>query len=355
MKQTLYVSSYTTYPPADGKTAEGLYLFTMDDETGHLKRVLAADAGQNPAFLAVSSGRNRLYVGNESGDGEVSAFAIHPQRGEVRLLNRQKVQGADPCYVSLDPSERWLLVACYSSGTISIFPLDDDGRLGALAERVQHEGDGPNKPRQDKAHMHCIRFDPSGQYVLAVDLGLDQVFVYRMDSQTGKLTAHQPDGYHGRPGAGPRHLAYPPGGGHIYISNELDSTVTACAWDSSRGVFETLQTLTTLPKGFTGENTVADIHVTPNGEFLYVSNRGDNSLAAFRVDEKSGLLSPIGIYSCGGDWPRNFAIDPTGRFLLVANQKSGSLVAFRIGEDGVPMRTDQEADGLIAPVCVVFA
>lgn len=354
MKQTLYISSYTTYPPADGTSTEGLYVYQMDDESGHLERIHVLDAGQNPAFMAMSSGRNRLYIGNESGDGEVTALAIRPSQGEVRFLNRQKVQGADPCYVSLDPSERWLLVACYSSGSLSVFPLYTHGELGALADRVQHEGSGPNKERQDKAHAHCIRFDPSGRFVLAVDLGKDQVFVYRLDLETGKLTANQPDGFHMHPGAGPRHLAYHPSGRFIYISNELDSTVTACTWDSEAGVLHELQSLTALPEGFTGENTAADIHVTPNGKFLYISNRGDNSLAAFKVNGHSGKLTPIGRFSCGGNWPRNFAIDPTGRFLLVANQKSCDAAVFRIGEDGNLTQVWHEPS-LVAPVCVVFA
>jgi 6-phosphogluconolactonase len=266
------------------------------------------------------------------------------------------VRGADPCYVSLDPRGRWLLAANYSSGSLAVLPVEADGSPGETgtpcAARRQLDRD---PERQDKAHAHFIRYDPSGSFVFAVDLGMDQVLVYRQDDQSGRLTANSLPALATAPGAGPRHLAYHPNGRYIYLSNELNSTVTACSWDAQAGVLREIQTLSTLKEDFQGENFPSDIHLTPSGDFLYAANRGENSLAAYRVDGGSGRLERLGNYPCGGDWPRNFAIDPDGKFLLVANQKSGSVAVLRIAADGALSETGHSVAAIEAAVCVLFS
>ena len=309
--------------------------------------------GPNPSFIAFHPNRRFLYVVNEMGEGMVSAYSIGQERKELTFINRQRVDGADPCYLSVDSSGRWLLVACYSSGNLTALPINQDGSIGPLADRVLHEGSGPNKERQDQAHAHSIRFDPSQQYVLAADLGMDRVWVYCLDPNTGRLTPNTPPGLDCKPGAGPRHLEFHPNGRYLYISNELDSTVSVCSWDSSAGKIESLQALSTLPEGFQDENIVADIHITPSGKYLYVSNRGHNSLAAFEVNQENGCLRWLGSYPSGGDWPRNFAISPDGAYLLAANQNSGELTAFRIEENGALTQMKEQVS-FPSPVIVVF-
>lgn len=351
MNPTLYVGSYTSYPPAQGDRSEGLFLFRLDRPTGRMERILPFDVGPNPSFLTFHPTRLLAYVTNEEAEGGVSAFIS--EGINLRPLNSQPVQGADPCHLTVDPSGRWLLVACYSSGSLSVLPILEDGGLGELVERVQHEGRGPNAQRQEKAHVHSVIFDPSGQFVLSADLGLDKVFVYQMDPANGKLREHG-EGLAQTPGAGPRHLAFHPNGRFLYISNELDSTVSAAAWDAESGHLRALGTLSTLPEGgFAGENTVAELALTPSGEFLYVSNRGDNSLAAFCVDGETGLLERIGIFSCGGNFPRHFAIDPETCCMVVANQLSQDVVVMEVNSDGSLTQLGKPIP-VPAPVCVRF-
>ncbi len=353
MKDTLYIGAYTNIAYGGSGQAEGLYVYQMAPDTGRLELLQTVDAGPNPSFLAALPGGRYVYAANEEAEGQASALRRDAD-GRLALLNRQPVRGAGPCYISFDPEYRWLLAACYSSGSFSVLPIDEDNRLKPLADVVQNEGSGPNQERQDQAHAHCIRFSPDGKFVFGVDLGIDRVGVYRLNPQTGQLIQHNPPGFDTAPGAGPRHLAYAADGRFVYVANELDSTVTACTWDAGAGKLEAVQTLSTLEEGFHGENTAADTHITPSGKVLYVSNRGEDSLAAFRVDTSTGHLERIGAFSCGGESPRNFAIHPQGKFMLVANQKSGNVVVFEIAADGTLSPAGEEAF-MPAPVCVIFA
>jgi 6-phosphogluconolactonase len=247
------------------------------------------------------------------------------------------------------------MVSNYSSGTLTILPVREDGSLGPLTDLVNHAGSGLDPARQEHAHAHSTRCDPTHQYILAADLGIDRVLVYRLDAVQGKLRLHDGASGAAKPGAGPRHMEWHTGGKILYVANELDSTVAVYAWDADQGRLAPLQVLTTLPKAYSGvENAVADIHLTPDGRYLYVSNRGDNSLAAYRVDPSTGLLEQAGWYSTGGNWPRNFAIHREGKYLLAANQYSGNVVVFEIQDDGSLTRTGEET-AIPAPVCILFA
>ncbi len=353
MNRYVYIGTYNYNPPgAPAGTAapEGIFVYRMDPQSGEMRWVQSVASGPNPSFLAVHPNRRWLYSVNEGLRGFVSAFAIDPSTGKLDHLNSRPARGTDPCYLSLDPPGKWLLAANYTSGSLAVLPILEDGRLEALTCHVQHHGSGPDSSRQEGAHAHCILFAPGERFTLSADLGIDQVLVYLLSGETGKLTAHVPAGLKLKPGSGPRHIAFHPNGKFAYISNELDSTVVVCAWDGDQGSLQWVESLSTLSPIQHVHNQVADIHLTPDGAWLYVSNRGQDNLAVFSVDSLNGKLQPAGHVSTGGEWPRNFAIDPEGRYLLVANQYSAGVVVFEI-RDGIPTPTGQTVP-VANPACV---
>jgi 6-phosphogluconolactonase len=269
-------------------------------------------------------------------------------------LNQVPSGGADPCYVSFDQTGKYLMVANYTGGNVSVFPIAPDGRIGLASAFVQHSGSGPNKERQEGPHAHYIATSADNRFAFAVDLGLDEVVVYRFDPAKGSLTPNDPPFAKLAPGAGPRHLAFHPNGKFAYVLNEVNSTVTAFAYDAKNGAFSSLQTLSTIPKDFTAHNDTAEIVVHPSGKFLYASNRGHDSIAEFNIDPVKGTLTLAGDFSTRGKTPRNFALDPTGKVLLAANQESNNIVVFRIDQfTGALAATGQVAQ-VPAPVDIVF-
>jgi 6-phosphogluconolactonase len=348
----VYVGTYT-----HGRS-EGIYLFRLSLASGELKPASSTHGVVNPSYLTLDARRRFLYAVNEVEEfagkpgGAVSAFAVDRRTGELRLLNQQPSQGGAPCYVTVDGSGRFVLVANYSGGNVAVLPVLKDGTLGAATDVKQDAGSGANRERQEGPHAHCIVLDRADRYAYSCDLGTDKVMVYRFDSRGGTLTPNAPPAFPMRPGAGPRHLIFHPGGKFVYVLNELNSTVTAFVQDRAGGTLKELQTVGTLPAGFDGANTGADIHTTPDGRFLYCSNRGHDSLAAFGVDARTGALRPIGHTSTSGKTPRNFAIDPTGTYLLAANQNSDSIVTFRLDPlDGTLQPTGHVAE-VPSPVCL---
>lgn len=338
MKTYIYTGSYTQ---PGNSNSQGIHIYCLDPSSGTLEFVEAAASGPNPSFMALHPNGRFLFAANELAEGLVSSFAVDPGSGRLSFLNRQPVHGSAPCYLTCDPTGAWLLAANYGDGSLSVLPVHVDGSLGSLAQRVQHYGLGSDPQRQEGPHAHAVVFDPSGRFVLAADLGIDRLNVYRFDGQSGQLLAHRPSGVAAISGAGPRHLVFHPNGRTLYVSNELNSTVTACSWNDQDGLLDSFQTLPTLPPGFPAGDA-ADIHLHPNGRTLYVSNRGHDSLAIFTVDQQDGSLIPNGHVSTAGKWPRNFALDPSGWFLLVANQHSDSLVIFRLDpQTGIPAPTGE--------------
>lgn len=354
MKTIVYVGTYTALNENEPPRSEGIFVYQLDQNARRLAFVQAVESGKNPAFLALHPNERFLYSVNEDMDGQASALRIDPQTRQLEFLNRVTVKGAGPCYTSVSRSGNFLMTANYVGGSLSVMPILPDGQLEPAAFVEQHTGSGPNRERQDTAHAHCILPDPSGQWLLSADLGQDRVWVYRLDETSGRLIANDPPGLDGTPGAGPRHIAVHPSGQFIYIANELDSTVTACAWDAGAGLIRALHSLPTLPEGFRGENSVADIHLTPSGRYLYVSNRGHDSLAAFRVDPQTGRLTAAGHYPSGGRTPRNFAVSPDGGFILAANQDSDNLVLLQIDEDSGALAPAGEPLAVPKPVCVLI-
>ena len=361
----VYVGTYTEQP--NGK-AEGIYVYQMDPSTGALTQVRTVAGFANPSFLAFDPTQRFLYAVNETGTfagqpgGGVSAFALDAAAGNLTFLNAQPSHGTFPCHLCVDPTGLYVLSANYGSGHFAVHPVGPDGRLGAATDVVRHVGSGPSARRQEGPHAHMVTFDPSGRYTLLVDLGIDQTLVYRLDSATGKLVPHDvtQDGTTRQssapaaPGAGPRHIAFHPSGRYAYVINELGSTVDVFTWDADAGTLAPLQTIPTLPAGFTAPGTTAEIAVHPSGQFLYGSNRGHDSIAMFSIDPSSGQLTALGHEPTQGKDPRNFAIDPTGAFLLAANQNSDTVVTFRIDPSTGTLSPTGAVAPIPTPVCLLF-
>ena len=351
----LYVGTYT-----EGGRRDGIHLLRMDSTTGALRHLTAVDAGPNPSFLTVHpNGRTLLAVNevNDSGGkatGTLRSFAIDATSGALTPINAQASEGAAPCYVSTDRTGRVAMVANYVGGTVALLRIRDDGALTNASQVVQHVGTGKNPARQEHAHAHCIMPHPNNELALAADLGVDRVLVYRLDVGAGTLTHIEASDAVMTPGTGPRHLAFHPTLPLVYVAGELSSTISLLRCDPASGALSVLQTLSTLPAGYTGENYPADVHVAPDGRAVYLSNRGQNAIAVFSLSD-TGMLTLMQSVPTGGDWPRNFTLDPTGRWLLVANQRSGSILVFaRNQDDGRLTPTPQRID-LPSPVCLRFA
>jgi 6-phosphogluconolactonase len=254
----------------------------------------------------------------------------------------------------VDRTGKYVLLANYGGGSVSVLPIQEDGSLGKATAFIQHSGRGSDPQRQEGPHAHSINLDAANRFAVAADLGLDKLFLYRFDAAKGILTPNDPPFASLRPKSGPRHFAFHPKGTFAYVINELSSTVTVFSYDAERGVLKELQTVTTLPKGFSGENSTAEVQVHPSGKFLYGSNRGHDSIAVFKIDGEKGILQLIEIQSTHGKEPRNFGIDPSGSFLLAANQNSSSVVVFRIDAKTGRLSATGNSVEVNSPVCVKF-
>jgi 6-phosphogluconolactonase len=350
-EQLILVSSYA--PAGD----PGIYAFGFDPAGGAL-RPLGSYAGvANPSFLALHPDGRRLFAAAETGAGDdppAAVAALAMARAPWGLAERgSRPSGGDwPCHLAIDASGGWLAVSNYGSGTVSLMPLDHAAdALGEPGEPLRHVGGGPNAERQDGPHAHSAIFAPDNRFLIVADLGIDRLMIYAFDAATGALAPHGQAAT--RPGAGPRHMVFHPLGQLLYVANELDSTVAAYAYDPASGALTPGAVLPTLPAE-DPQSYVADIHLAPDGDRLYVSNRGHNSIAAFGVGA-DGTLTPLSTQPCGGDWPRNFAISPDGRHILVANQYSGDVTV-------MPLVPGPQAIGLPGAraevpraCCVIFA
>jgi 6-phosphogluconolactonase len=328
----LYVGTYTH----ERTPSDGIFLLELDLATGRLTSKGTAAKLDNPSFLAVHPSGKSLYAVNEVGQfngqkgGGVSALSIDSTTGRLTLLNQQSSVGSGPCHLTVDRSGKNVLVANYGSGSVACLPIQTDGSLSAATSFIQHQGKSADSRRQNRPHAHSINIDFANRFAVVADLGLDRVFVYKLDVFQGKLTPNDPAFATVAPGAGPRHFAFHPSGRFGYVISELANTVTGFAYDSDRGVLTEIETASTLPPGFQGKSYTAEVQVHPSGKFLYGSNRGHDSIAIFRVDPSNGKLTAAGHQATLGKNPRNFAIDPSGTYLLAENQDSDSIVVFRI-------------------------
>ena len=353
-KFLLYIGTYTAY----GSKSQGIYRLEMDLATGQLSEPKLAGKTTNPTFLAIHPSGKHLYAVQETtsfdrkGSGGISAFAIDPKTGDLALLNQQSSRGGGPCHLILDKTGKYALAANYVGGSACVLPIDRDGKLGVASGFVQHRGKGVNKSRQEAPHAHSINVAPDNRFAFVADLGLDRVMIYRFED--GKLEPHKPAFAAVKPGAGPRHFAFHPDGKRAYVIDELDSTITAFQYDGEKGALTQTQTISTLPEGYKGRTTTAEVVVHPSGKFVYGSNRGHDSIALFRVDPKTGKLTAAGHQSKGIKEPRNFAIDPTGKYAVVANQNSDSVIVFTVDPKTGQLGPTDVKVAIPRPVCVRF-
>jgi 6-phosphogluconolactonase len=347
--QIVYVGTYTRPP------SRGIYAWRFETASGKLTPLGLAAETSNPSFLAVHPNQRFLYAANEDRTGAISAFAIDPANGRLKLLNQVPSRGSGPCHVAVDPGGKWLFAANYGSGSVAAFPVREDGALGEATGFVQHAGSSVNAQRQSGPHAHSANLSPDGRWLLVADLGLDQILSYRVDAVKGALSPGDPPFTKIAPGSGPRHMAFGRDGRFAYAINEILSTVTVFRYHSARGSLEELQTASVTPEGYSGTKSSAEIAVHPGGKFLYASNRGDSTIAVFRIDADKGTLTLVERVSTQGKTPRTFAIDPTGAFLFAANQDSGNVVVFRIDPATGRLTPAGNVLEVASPVCIVFA
>jgi 6-phosphogluconolactonase len=354
--ELLFVGTYTSKTPS-----KGIYALRFDDRNGKLAVLGVAAEAVDPSFLTVDPSEKFLYAVNEIGNfggaksGAVSAYAIDHGNGKLTALNQVASGGADPCYVSFDKSGKFLFVANYTGGNVAVLPVGADRKLGPRSAFEQHTGHGVVEGRQEGPHAHWMATSPDNRFALAVDLGTDQVVVDKFDATNGTLAPNDPPFAKLEDGAGPRHLVFSPNEKFAYVTNELGSTVTVFAYNAAAGTLEAQQAIGTLPADYNGPNDTAEIAIHPSGKFLYVSNRGHDSIAVFGINAKTGILTSIGDFLTRGKTPRNFAIDPSGHYLLVANQDSNDIEVFRIDTGSGELGFTGERVEVPSPVDIVFA
>lgn len=350
---SLYLSGYAE------ATQPGIQALLFDETSGQARTRWSFAGIANPSFISVHPNGRWLFAVSETSAhaegraGQVWALEL-PAAGsqdQPRELNHQPSGGDWPCHLNIDASGKWLLVTNYQSGSVSVFPILENGALGEMADQVQHSGHGPNPERQEGPHTHSSIFTPDQRFVIVADLGLDQLVIYAFDAQQGKLREHVR--VDSQPGSGPRHMVFHPNQRLLYVSHELNNTVVVYDYDAQAHSLQARQTLTTIPQD-TAENVVADIHITPAGDRLLISNRGHNSLALFPLNP-DGTLREATFAPCGGDWPRQFTFSPSGTFVLVANQKSGEVAVFPLLTDAPGLGEPRTRVPMAQASCVAFA
>ena len=339
----------------EGK-GKGIYLYRLSLESGTLAHMYTATDAVNPSYLVLNQNNQCLYAVNElkkfngMASGAVSAYAFSAVNWKLQYLNCRPTHGTDPCHVTINTAGTHVYVSNFMSGSVSVFPLESDGRLKPASQFIQHQGHSVNPERQSGPHAHALIFSPDKQYALVPDLGLDKLMLY-------KVVGHSLDEpnavyYKASPGSGPRYCTFGLSGKHCYLINEMSASIDVLSFSPAEASFTALQRISTLPKNASAShNNCADMHITPNGKYLYASNRGHNSLAVYQIDQESGLLSYIDSVSCSGKIPRSFNIDPTGRFLLCANQDSDNMVVFEINSETGLLKQKTEVN-VNTPVCV---
>jgi 6-phosphogluconolactonase len=345
----LITGTYTS-----GKS-EGIYVYQFNSFDGSAKATSSIKIS-NPSFIAVSPEEKFVYTVEEDAakngkEGEITAFSFNKETGKLFFLNRKATGGDHPCYVSTDKTGKWVAAGNYTSGSLSLLPVLADGSLGTATTIIKHEGSGPNKARQASPHVHCTYFSPDNRFLFVPDLGIDKVMIYAFDETTGKLTTAKQPFAESVSGSGPRHISFHPSNKYAYLIQELSGTVTVFKY--KKGKLTSRQIISSMPAGDTSFAGSADIHVSPDGKFLYASNRAEsNTIAIFSINQKNGKLSLTGHQSTLGKTPRNFNFDPTGNFLLVANQNSDAIIIFKVDKQtGLLNDTNNRID-VGKPVCL---
>lgn len=353
----------TRDPAVEGRPdltgSRGIYVFAHDIGSGAFRHIDTVDGVLNPSYLALDRSERFLFAVNESREydgeatGAVSSFSIDPKTGIPRLVSRAPSGGGNPCHLSVSACGRYLLVANHEAATVAVLPIDEQGRLSPPVDlRTDEPTDDTG---QRPPHAHFVTPDPGGAFVVSTDTGTDRIMIYRLDAERGHLIPNDPAWGETHPGGGPRHLAFHPGGRFLYANGEADMTLSVFRYDAERGELDHIQHLPTVPSGVDTEGySTAQILVHPNGRFVYVSNRGHDSIAVFQIDEVAGSATWLGTESTRGQTPRNFMIDPSGRFLYVANQDSDTIEYFRIDQRSGLLSYSKPAAQVPAPTCILF-
>ncbi|MCH8102473.1 MAG: lactonase family protein [Chloroflexi bacterium] len=351
----VFVGTYTT------TTSEGIYVLRMDESTGELSHVSHIGGVTNPSFVALNPAGAVLYAVSElasedgASAGSVIAYSIDRDAGRLTPINSQSTGGPGPCHLQVDATSSYVCVANYDGGSVAMLPLNEDGSLEPASHFIQHEGSSVNERRQERAHAHSFNIDPTNTFGFVPDLGQDKIVTYRLDFENGKLLPGDPPfTTSSAPGAGPRHFDYHPNGELVFVINELGNTITSYRYDSSAGTLAEIETVPTLPDGWSGSNSTADVHVSSDGRFVYGSNRGHDSLVIYEVDQATGGMSYVGHESTRGETPRNFGIDPSGQFLLAANQGTDNIVSFKRDQSTGKLEATGAEIEVPMPVCLKF-
>ena len=354
----LFIGTYTK------SGSRGIHALRLDGRTGALSVPQLAAEAANPTFLTLHPNGRVLYSLCESGTvdgkpaGAVRAYALDATTGALTLLNEQLSSGIGLTHLAVDATGRTLVAVSYGGGYVVAFPLETGGRLGARTVFFPQQGPlGPNRARQNQSHAHSVTISPDNRFALVADLGFDRVFSYRLDPARSLLTPNDPPFITIEPGTGPRHSKFSTDGRFFYVLNEIDGSVTACAYDATRGVGTPFQHISTLPAGFLVKDPdrAAEIHVHPNGRFLYTTNRGHDSIAVFAIAADTGRLTLVEIAPAGGKEPRNFALFPDGTWLVCAHQDSDTLAVFRVDPASGRLTRTGGMVSVSSPVCVLFA
>ena len=344
-EQLLIIGTYTS------DKSDGIYVYKFNTETGENNFVSSVKTS-NPSYLTISPNNKFVYAVNEDAPGNVTAFVFNKPNNKLLQVNQQPSQGKNPCYVTIDKTGKWVIVGNYSSGTLAVYPVNKDGSLGKPTDSVLHEGSSVNSERQEAAHVHATVLNSNNKTLYVPDLGMDEVTLYNLDNKTGKLKEFDPPFVATEPGAGPRHIDIHPNGKYAYLMEELTGSVSVYKIEKN-GYLSLLQNISGLPRDFDGAVGSADIHVSPDGKFLYCSNRGEsNTIGIFSISKSNGQLEWIDHQSTLGKTPRNFNFDPTGNFLLVANQNSDEIVIFKRDKETGLLTDSGKRINVSKPVCL---
>lgn len=342
LAQRLIIGTYT-----NNNASKGIYVYDFNAANGETREISTAKAG-NPSYQAVDKKGNFIYSVNESDEGKISAFKYDRSAGSLSLVNQQSNNGSAPCYVSIDQTGKWLFTGNYSSGNLTVHPIAPNGSIGVIQQVVQHMGSGPNKDRQESAHVHCTYMSPDNRFLYVPDLGIDKVMIYPFNAQTGRLDTAKSSAITILAGGGPRHIVFTQNGKFGYIIEELSGAITVVARKGNQHAI--LQQINNLPAQYNGAS--ADIHLSPDERFLYTSHRGNSTIQIHKRDTKTGRLSFIAEQSTNGNFPRNFTIHPSGKWLLAANQKSNDITIFKRDIQTGLLTDTQQRISVPAPVCL---
>lgn len=343
-KYYLFVGTYTNNSPS-----KGIHIYDFDHKTGTAKELSNVAAG-NPSYLAISDNGKFVYSVNESNNGKISSFSFDKKTAQLTVLNSENNDGSAPCYVSIDKTGKWLFAGNYGSGDLTVHPINADGTIGAIKQLIKHKGSSVDAGRQKAPHVHCTYISPDNKYLYVPDLGIDKVMIYPFNSATGSLDEANATYYKVDAGGGPRHITFTKDGKFGYLAEEMSGAVVALKRDGNQLI--KIRRENHLPSGEKG--AAADIHLSPDEKFLYVSQRSNQTIQIFKMNKTDGSFSFVGSQSTFGNHPRNFSIDPTGKFLVVGNQNSNNSVIFRVNKNTGLLAETGNQISLGKPVCHVW-